>query len=147
MCSSDLEDVVIKTYEIPVSGAMGKKPDESVLRTFDFMATTEMASIQIENNGIDKLIRFDNFCVSKKQTTGIEELNAMGQRDLIHIQDNVLVLGEGIVSTQIYAVSGRKACGRIVGPQNIQLDKFPSGVWIVESLLENGQTLVKKVIN
>ena len=143
----DSEDRLLKEYVIPADGSFGKTPDDSHIRTFDFTATMEMASIVIENNGINKLIRFDNFHIAKKQITAIGEVVDEARRDNVSVQDDRLVFGYNVKTAEVYTVSGVKVGPKVHGAAHLQMNRYPEGVLVVKAQLKNGGEEVKKIMH
>ena len=143
----DSEDRVLKEYQIPTTGTTGKRPDDTHIRSIEFTATMEMASILIENNGIDKLIRFDNFQVSKKQLTAIGEVVDEARHDNVSVQEDELVFGYNVRTATVYSISGSQLGASVNGATTVGLNNYPEGVLVVKAELKNGKTEVKKILN
>lgn len=145
----DSEDNLVYTYQIPATGTMGSTVtanDATVVRTFEFEAPTTVVSIVLENNKIDKLIRFDNLSVWEDNgSSSVSGLQADGT-DLVDIRNNSLILKPGVKMAQVFTTSGQIAGVITSGAGTYSMSDYPSGVLFVKAVADTGDVAVIKVI-
>lgn len=145
----DSEDNVIYTYQIPATGTMGSSvslEDASVVRTFEFVPETTVVSILLENNEIDKLIRFDNLTVWEDSgSSSVSGPNA-DVADLVDVRNGLLVLHPGVKNAQIFTSAGQMVGTIASGAGTYSMTDYPAGVLFVKVISNTGDVVVVKVI-
>lgn len=94
--------------------------------------------LSFTNNGIDKLIRFDNLSVTKKSSepgteTGIADVTVdkIGVRAM---NGNIVISGEGLAEVAVYSVNGQLVrTVNMNGAEEVVVEGLPKGVYIVGS--------------
>lgn len=142
----DSEGNSVLSYPISVTaGTICNNPEDgdySIVRMTEFASATSEVTVHLKNNGIDKLIRFDNMAVWESDDVVVEDeedpsstMLYTQQSDLFKVVGQYIEVAhaENIESVAIYAASGKMLKYSSIAQGRVEISELPSGVYILHA--------------
>lgn len=140
----------IFTYEIPAVGTLGSSPsadDASVVHIVEFNSTATDCVLTLANNGIDKLIRFDNLALWKENVDGATVIEQVVE-DAFTLTKGCITVSDQVVmdSVKLFKLDGGEIAPDYTAPNTIDITTLAPSVYIIQAKMNNGDLSILKFI-